>query len=123
MTKARLNANLMALLSLGGSALLYKFPPTENAFYPTCLIHRYLHVYCPGCGATRALAALLQGRLTEAIHYNPLFVALLPLLVALAASAYWSAMTKDEVRWAQLPKPALALLVAIVAVFGVARNF
>ena len=123
MTPTRLKANLVALLSLFGMTLLYSFPPSDYGLYPSCLFHRYLHVYCPGCGATRALAALLHGRFAEAIHYNSLFVVLLPLLLALAFSAYWSAMTKDEVRWPQVPKPVLALLVVIVAAFGVARNF
>jgi hypothetical protein len=123
MTGTRLKANLLALLSLVGIGLLYRFPPGENSIYPSCLFHRYLHVFCPGCGTTRALAALLHGHLAEAIHYNPLFVALLPLLFALALSTYWSALTKDEIRWPQVPEPVLALLVAAVAVFGVARNF
>ena len=123
MTGTRLKANLLALLSLFGMTLLYRFPPSEYSIYPSCLFHRYLHVYCPGCGATRALAALLHGRFTEAIHYNPLFVALLPLLIALFCNAYWSAIVTDKVRWPQVPKPVLALLIAIVVAFAVARNF
>ena len=122
MTKTRVNANLTLLLSLGGLSLLYKFPPNENSLYPACPFYRYLHLYCPGCGATRALSALLHGRVAEAMHYNPLMVALLPFFLAFGACAYWSAMTRDDLRWPEVPKPALALLVAVVMVFAAVRN-
>ncbi len=76
MNPVRRNANLVMLAGIAGAALLYRFPPEKYSFYPVCPIHQYLHLYCPGCGSTRALAALLHGRVIEAMHYNPLFVAL-----------------------------------------------
>lgn len=39
--------------------------------YP-CLFHLATGAYCPGCGGTRALVALLQGRITDSIRLNPL---------------------------------------------------
>jgi len=37
---------------------------------------------CPGCGATRAIAGLVHGRVITALHYNALVVTLaLPLLI------------------------------------------
>ena len=36
-----------------------------------CIIHSVLHIYCPGCGGTRAVLALLQGQFLESLVYNP----------------------------------------------------
>lgn len=38
-----------------------------------CLFHDLLHLYCPGCGGTRAFLALLKGNYVRAIQYNPFF--------------------------------------------------
>lgn len=36
-----------------------------------CGIHEIFHVYCPGCGGTRALFAFLHGHIFQSIYYNP----------------------------------------------------
>jgi Protein of unknown function (DUF2752) len=70
---------------LSGAAVafvLFRFPPEHFAFYPACPFHTLTGWDCPGCGSTRALAALLHGELLRALSLNPL----LPLcLLALAA--------------------------------------
>lgn len=122
MTTARRNANLVAIAVASAAVLLYRFPPQRYGFYPACPVHRYLHLLCPGCGSTRALSALLHGRLLEAVQYNPLFVALLPLLAGLAAVAYWKAMARNEVQWPRVPTAVLSAFLAIAAVFTIVRN-
>lgn len=37
-----------------------------------CPFSALLGIYCPGCGGTRAVAALLQGRLLLSFWYHPL---------------------------------------------------
>lgn len=37
-----------------------------------CLIRSKFHIYCPGCGGTRSIEALLKLKLAESLHYNPL---------------------------------------------------
>ena len=122
MRRPRVHANIIALAAIAAAVLLYEFPPERYSFYPACPVFRYLHLYCPGCGSTRALAALLHGNLVEALQYNPLFVALLPFVLMFASVVYWSAVVKDKVEWPQVPKPAVTLLVAVLAVFAVVRN-
>lgn len=46
-----------------------------------CLFHKFTGLLCPGCGMTRALAALFRGHIDEAIQYNLLSVTLLPVIV------------------------------------------
>lgn len=43
-------------------ALVEKLPP--------CPVYTHLHMYCPGCGNTRSVKALLHGDLITAARYN-----------------------------------------------------
>ena len=36
-----------------------------------CIIHDWLHIYCPGCGGTQAFFALLRGNILESLSSNP----------------------------------------------------
>jgi hypothetical protein len=114
------HALLAAALLLGAALFLY--PPTRFSFYPVCPVHLYLGLFCPGCGATRALAALLRGRVMEAMRLNALFVLLLPIALAGAIESYRRALRPERFRWPQPPAAALYATLAAAAIFTVARN-
>lgn len=84
MTRIVLPAGGLLLL-----AALYCFDPAETALFPSCLIRLYTGLNCPGCGATRAIHALLHLRLEEAWRLNPLWTVAGP---ALAAWGVWRAL-------------------------------
>ena len=105
-----------------GMALLLRFPPAEYSFYPTCPVWTYLHLKCPGCGTTRALAALLRGDLREALRSNALFVALLPLLLGYGGLAGYRAWTAETFRWPEISRRAVYAVLGMAALFGVVRN-
>ncbi len=113
-----------ALLFAGAAAVvLCRFPPAVYGFYPVCPVHQYLHLECPGCGSTRALAALLHGHVVEALRLNSLFVAVvLPAVVAWGLLVYVRAVRGEAFRWPQVPKAGLYAGVAVVAAFMVVRN-
>jgi hypothetical protein len=98
------------------AVILLRFPPTQYSFYPQCPIHYYFGILCPGCGTTRALAALLHGRIAEAMHFNPLTTLLLPIALA------WIAYPKKQSRPLRLPPASLYAILAITAIFTIARN-
>ncbi len=55
---------------------------------PKCLLKTVTGYDCPGCGAQRALHALLHGRIADAWHFNPALFFLVPLAIAYAAHEF-----------------------------------
>ena len=43
-----------------------------NANIPPCVLYQYLGIYCPGCGGTRAVWALLHGHILKSLWLHPL---------------------------------------------------
>ena len=67
--------------------LLLQFDPNRAGNpLPPCPFHWLTGLYCPGCGATRALHALLHGNLQKALSMNPVFVLALPIVALLFAA-------------------------------------
>jgi hypothetical protein len=119
------NLSLAAVLALTGvtAAVLYRFPPAVYGFYPVCPVHEYLHLECPGCGTTRALAALLHGHVAEALRLNAFAIGLvLPLLALYGAVAYARAMRERDFHWPRVPTSAVYAAAALTATFAIARN-
>jgi len=102
--------------------MLLRLPPAQSSFYPRCPIYEYLHLQCPGCGATRALAALLRGHFREAIHFNALVTSLLPIAAAYSTIWYRRLLQGEATRWPQLPQPVLYCAFGIAATFTILRN-
>ena len=60
----------LLLGSIGILTYLYVVVPRLDGY--TCVIYRLTGFYCPGCGGTRAVNALLQGHFLLATWYHPL---------------------------------------------------
>jgi hypothetical protein len=104
------------------AAILLRFPPAQNSFYPQCPIFEYLHLQCPGCGSTRALAALLRGHLAEAVHFNALVTLLLPIAAIYGALCYRRFLQHKALRWPQPPPAVIYAALVLTGVFTVLRN-
>jgi hypothetical protein len=102
--------------------LLSRLPPAQYSFYPQCPIFEYLHLECPGCGMTRALAALLHGSLTEALHFNALVVLLLPIAAAYAILYCCRLLQRKPLRWPQKSPIATYFACVVVVLFTIVRN-
>lgn len=46
-----------------------------------CVYHLLTHLYCPGCGLTRMLTAIMNHNFYQAFRWNPLLFIVLPLLI------------------------------------------
>jgi hypothetical protein len=52
--------------------LVYMNIILPNIDIPSCMIYTVLGLYCPGCGGTRAVSALLHGHFLQSLWYHPL---------------------------------------------------
>lgn len=55
---------------------------------PACWFYTRWHIYCPGCGGTRAFIALLSGRILDSLWFHPAV-----LVGAVSAAAYLVSQT------------------------------
>jgi Protein of unknown function (DUF2752) len=115
-------AHLSSLAIFAAAAVLYLFPPEIYHFYPQCPVFRYLHVYCPGCGATRALAALLHGQIRAALHYNALAVFLIAPALYCLVKTYVRILCGDSISWPQLSPATINMILFAAFLFAVIRN-
>jgi Protein of unknown function (DUF2752) len=122
MISARGAMNAVAATGLAGAACLYRYSPQEHSFYPRCPFYALTHHYCPGCGATRAVAELLHGRVAAALHFNAAVTVLMPVLLWYFARMYWTAVREDRVEWPQVPEWSSRAALAFVLVFAVVRD-
>jgi Protein of unknown function (DUF2752) len=102
--------------------LLLRFPPAQYSFYPRCPIREIFHLQCPGCGATRALAALLRGHVIEAMNLNALITLLLPVPATYGILCYRRLLQRKPFRWPQPPPAAAYTALTLAAIFTVIRN-
>jgi hypothetical protein len=106
---------------LGVCAVVFFFNPVQSGFYPVCLFHRLTGWNCPGCGATRALYALLHGDFGAAFRDNALFV--LTLLLAGGRGGWiWASKTMGRPVGNFVPPKFLWIYLALLLLFGVVRN-
>ncbi len=60
------------LIAGGIAVLVYMKLILPNVTVPPCVLYTVLGLYCPGCGGTRAVNALLHGHFLESLWYHPL---------------------------------------------------
>ncbi len=89
----------------------------DSPWVPKCALHHLTGLHCPGCGTTRAIHALANGRFGDAIRFNPLLILGLPAILG-AISFQRRRERRGQPAW-----PGLAwTCVAVLLVYSVARN-
>ena len=108
----RFPGNLIAAIGALLAAIpLYLFDPAESAFFPPCPSHALTGLYCPGCGSTRALHALLHGDFQHAATMNVAIPVMLPVIILL--------IVKPQLRYNRWIS--LAVLIGFVT-YAILRN-
>lgn len=111
----------LAVITLTGVFLLRTYDPNavDNPF-PSCLFHTVTGMYCPGCGLTRALHALVHLDLLRAIRMNAFFIFSAPIFALLI----WRLLKPLPGMLEQCIKPFTNPWVWVLAVpvFAIVRN-
>jgi hypothetical protein len=112
---------VLGATAIGVGATVFFFNPGTHGFYPVCMFHLLTGWNCPGCGATRALYALLHGNVRLALKDNALFV------LTLAVLAVWGARfvflkLKGQPATFNVPPKFLWMFLVVAVIFAVARN-
>jgi hypothetical protein len=112
---------LVWLILLAAVAVLFFFNPVEHSFFPPCLFHKLTGLNCPGCGATRAVHAMLHLDFATAVRDNALLVCALPLLAWMAGRWAWRLWRGQGTRLV-FPAGWLWIFLGVTVLFGVVRN-
>lgn len=107
------------LLVLG---LLYAAFVGATGLAVPCVFRLITGLQCPGCGVSRMCMALLRLDFRSAWGYNPAIMALLPLGAAVAADMSARYVREGSTKPDKFCNAAMIFMIAVLAVFGVARN-
>ena len=89
-----------------------------------CPFLEFTGFYCPGCGITRAIDALIHFDFLQAYRYNPLVISLLPFAIPLLINSYYCWFFDKKNNWlSKIPNWFLYILLIITILFGILRNF
>lgn len=122
------NTHLIKILIAGITvvflAVLYFIKDARHpGFFPACPFHSLTGLYCPGCGSQRAISSLLHGNVYQALSYNSLLVASLPLLMCSAYGSVISVFRTQKANQAIFYNPVVAkIILALVLTFWLLRN-
>jgi hypothetical protein len=117
--------SLLLLAAFGLAAGVYVLstvPPTQQSYYPKCQFYQLTGLHCPGCGTTRALSSLVNGRPGEAIGFNILAVLVAPYLAYSIGRSLWHWLWGTPLRTRAWPPKLIWSFVALVILFWVVRN-
>ena len=106
---------LLFLLVAGIFVYLYLLRVWELPF--ACHVHDRLHIYCPGCGCTRAVEELLRFRLLASLLANPAV-----LLGGLTAVYYEITLLFAARRGGRVSSLPAILYAAVILTFFAIRN-
>lgn len=81
MKASKTSVKYYVTISSSVAAYVYSCEYFGIGFILKCPFYFFTGYLCPGCGSQRAIAALLHGNLTDAIHSNILLVILIAVLV------------------------------------------
>lgn len=104
---------VIAAITVGG-ATYWWFDPSSTMLFPRCPVKSLTGWDCPGCGAQRCLHALLHGRWSDAWHYNPLLMVMIPVMAVMIVSETF----RD--RWPRFNRVMTSrpLIVTLLIIFG-----
>lgn len=104
------------------AVLAWRYLPALHVLHTPCAIHELLHLYCPGCGGTRAVYALLDLHLWRSFCSHPIVLFLAVLFVEYYIGAIITLIRKNGKRYYFLRVWFCYVALGIVIVNVILRN-
>jgi len=102
--------------------LVYSYDPSRVHIIPPCIFHTVTGLYCPGCGSTRAMHALLHGDIVRALGFNLLAVVAMPFIAGAIILSFIRNFTSWHVPKLDLGSRFSLFVLVLIMVFWVTRN-
>lgn len=111
----------VSVIVIAGIAIYSTFDPSTVRFFPRCTFLTLTGLKCPGCGTQRAIHALLHGNFLEAVRFNAMMVASVPLL---ALYGYAEIVRKSKPRFYNKVNstPIILTIFVLVVLWWILRN-
>ena len=115
---------LVVLLPIISAILLYFVAVfvAKNITLPQCLTYKYFEIYCPGCGMTRSVIALLHGDILLSLRDNALIIFGILLLFALYLELVFKVFG-NRLRFPIHSNKFIIGILIMMGVYSVLRNF
>ena len=119
--------NRFIAVQLCAVALILLYPlygritDTVPVIFRGCILHDLFHVYCPTCGGTRALEAMLRLDILQAIRFNALVVLLVLALFAWNVLALIRLLRGEKALY-RIPVWSWIAVGGAILLFGIVRN-
>lgn len=104
-----------------GMAYLFSLYVFRYITLPSCYLYELTGIYCPGCGCTRAVYALIHGNVILSLKQNPLVIVSLAALFVLYIELVFRAFGKKLRTFVQSKYFLWGAFIAIM-IYTVLRN-
>lgn len=113
---------LLPFVSVAALWLLAQFV-LKHVMLPECQLYKWTGLYCPGCGDTRAVIALMNGDVLLSLRQNALIIALLLLGIAMYAELLLKVVFEKKFKSPVFNLRFLVIFLILFSAYAVVRNF
>lgn len=89
---------------------------------PSCFVRQHVGMYCTGCGATRAVLAVLRGNVLQSLYYNVAVMYVIVFYGAYVIRGWVYLLTKGKYKYMKFHVAYVFIGLGIVVLQAVVKN-